>query len=109
MNFRGGTLLKDQTMLASIMKNLPKLETELKRLASQFEVEHGRKVKILGQDIHEMIDRDWEVYNNEKIVKKQATRAKVIVTISLEIMHLNMPKANLLFLKFRRLGNPLHQ
>jgi len=69
--------LKDQKDLNTLMKALPKLESELKRLATQFEKEHGKKVTILGQEIPQMIDEDWENFREEKSKKKQYVRPKV--------------------------------
>jgi len=74
---RGGTLLKDQKDLTTIMKSLPKLENELRKLADQFEIDHGRKVTIYGQDIPTLIDQEWEKFNEEKQTKKLGCRSKI--------------------------------
>jgi hypothetical protein len=60
------------------MKNLPKLEAELKRLVNQFEKEHGKKVTVLGREIPDMIDEDWETFHEEKTKKKTYVKPKVL-------------------------------
>jgi len=69
---RGGTLLKDQTMLNWITKNLPKLEAELIKLAENFQNEHGRTMKIQGKEIPLMVEEDWTSFKLEKAAKKAA-------------------------------------
>ena len=74
---RGGSLLKDQKEMSWLMKTLPKVETELKRLAHDFEKEHGKKVMILGRQIPQMIDEDWQLFHEEKTKRKNHVKPKV--------------------------------
>jgi len=72
---RGGTLLKDQNLLNSVLKSLPKLEAELIKLADNFEKEHGKKMKIFGKLIPSMVEEDWKNFNEGKAAKKNSHRA----------------------------------
>jgi hypothetical protein len=67
---RGGTLLKDQNLHNQISKNLPKLESELIKLAQKFEAEHGRKMKIFGKEIPTIVEADWKLFKEEKAARK---------------------------------------
>ncbi|ODM97855.1 Protein regulator of cytokinesis 1 [Orchesella cincta] len=78
-NNRGGSLLKDQNMHNYLMKNLPKLETELTNLAQKFEEEHGKKMKILGEEIPSMIEKDWKAFKEGKSGRKAPTPTKPIL------------------------------
>lgn len=53
-----------------VMKAIPKVEAELISLAQKFETEHGKKMKILGEEIPTMIDKEWKLFKEEKYGKK---------------------------------------
>lgn len=54
----------------SIMKNLPKLESELIDLATKFEAEYGKKMKVFGKEIPFLIDENWKAFKEHKASKK---------------------------------------
>jgi len=62
--------LKDQNNLASIRKNLPKVEEDLLKLATKFVIEHGRAFKVHGKELATLIEEDWAKFREEKGKKK---------------------------------------
>ncbi|CAL8099441.1 unnamed protein product [Orchesella dallaii] len=76
---RGGSLLKDQNMHNYLMKNLPKLENELISLAQKFEDEHAKKMKILGEEIPSMIEKEWKAFKEAKSGKKPPTPTRPVL------------------------------
>lgn len=65
--------MKDQNMHNYVKKTLPKLEQELISLAQKFETEHGKKMKILGEEIPAMIEKDWQLFKQEFSKKNSRT------------------------------------
>lgn len=74
---RGGALLKEEKERKKLEKAIPKLESELKKLCVAFEDEadagHGMiKFLVYGRTIDEMIEQDWELFHEEKRLRKEA-------------------------------------
>ncbi len=67
---RGGTLLQDQNSHNSITKHLPILESKLIKLADDFEKEHGRKIKIRGKEVQQMIEEEQRLFEEQKVARK---------------------------------------
>lgn len=71
--WRGGALLKDQNMHNYITKTLPKLEADIVNLAQKFENEHGKKMKISGEEIPVLIEKEWKLFKEERGKKSSRT------------------------------------
>lgn len=74
---RGGALLKEEKERKRLEKAIPKLDNELKQLCDQFEEQadagYGMtKFLVYGRTIHEMIEQDWEQFQEEKRLRKEA-------------------------------------
>lgn len=74
---RGGALLKEEKERKRLEKAIPKLEAELKKLCDQFEAGqdegHGmQKFLVYGRSVDEMIEQDWEQFNEDKRLRKEA-------------------------------------
>lgn len=71
-----------------IMKRLPKFESEIIALAKEFENEHGKKMRILGEDIPAMIEKEWKALKEEKCGKKTGRGNLSPVKCALQVMKL---------------------
>lgn len=68
-NNRGGQLLKEEKERRMITTNLPKIETKLLDLVKKYDDMHKRPFTILGEKVQTIIDRDYELKKQEKMVK----------------------------------------
>nr|CAD7430049.1 unnamed protein product [Timema monikensis] len=73
---RGGQLLQEEKERRLIQKDLPKIETELLNLARKYENEHNKPFLVNGEDITEIIKRQWDSHKagkeREKMTRKKA-------------------------------------
>nr|CAD7459266.1 unnamed protein product [Timema tahoe] len=73
---RGGQLLQEEKERKLIQKDLPKIETELLNLARKYENEHNKPFLVNGEDITEIIKRQWDHHKagkeREKMTRKKA-------------------------------------
>lgn len=65
-NNRGGQLLKEEKERKTIASKLPKIEALLTELVQAYEEKEHKKFLIFGEDILDLISRDWEKKKMEK-------------------------------------------
>ncbi|XP_055841303.1 protein regulator of cytokinesis 1 [Episyrphus balteatus] len=65
-NNRGGQLLKEEKERKTIASKLPKIEALLTELVQAYEEKEHKKFLIYGEDILDLISRDWEKKKMEK-------------------------------------------
>lgn len=73
LNNRGGQLLKEEKERRTIQTKLPKIDSEICRMAEQFEHENNRKFLVWGEDILSVIENDS---NARKTLKKESVSAR---------------------------------
>lgn len=72
-NNRGGQLLKEEKERKTIASKLPKIESLITELVQEYEEKEHKKFQIYGEDILELISRDWE---KKKIEKEKLSSAR---------------------------------
>lgn len=65
-NNRGGQLLKEEKERKTIANKLPKIESLIAELVQAYEEKEHKKFQIYGEDILELMSRDWEKKKMEK-------------------------------------------
>ncbi|KAJ9588710.1 hypothetical protein L9F63_018002, partial [Diploptera punctata] len=67
---RGGQLLLEEKERRRIQKELPKVEKKLSKFVAAYEEENGEPIKIYGEPVSDIIEKQWNEFNNRKENRK---------------------------------------
>ncbi|KAJ8317075.1 hypothetical protein KUTeg_004979 [Tegillarca granosa] len=70
-NNRGGMLLQEEKARKKVLKELSKLEEEVKEIVMNWEKENGREFLVDGVRFIQYIDEQWKAYQESKIKEKE--------------------------------------
>lgn len=74
-NNRGGQLLKEEKERKLMDAKIPKIENEIKVLVQEFREQNNQEFLINGEEIIQLMDKDWENYRGTKELLKSARKA----------------------------------
>lgn len=70
-NNRGGRLLQEEKERKKVIKDLPKVEEDLKNLIAEWEKQNEKPFLVDGKRFVEYIEKQWASYEQSKIVEKE--------------------------------------
>nr|XP_022335550.1 protein regulator of cytokinesis 1-like isoform X2 [Crassostrea virginica] len=70
-NNRGGKLLQEEKARKKVLKDLPKIEEDLKETVLKWEAEHGCPFLVEGVALDDFIQRQWTAYEEQKVKEKE--------------------------------------
>lgn len=73
-NNRGGQLLREEKERRQLKVKLPMIEAEIEKLVEEYRARTGREFLINGEEIIELMNRDWENIRNTKEQLKSARK-----------------------------------
>lgn len=65
-NNRGGQLLKEEKERKTIATKLPKIEQQIRELVVAFEEKEHQEFRVYGENILELMEKEWEMKRQEK-------------------------------------------
>ncbi|XP_062612048.1 protein regulator of cytokinesis 1-like isoform X3 [Saccostrea cucullata] len=70
-NNRGGKLLQEEKARKKVLKDLPRIEEELKETVIKWEAEHSRPFLVEGVAFDEFVQKQWAAYEEQKVKEKE--------------------------------------
>ncbi|XP_056006579.1 protein regulator of cytokinesis 1-like isoform X3 [Ostrea edulis] len=70
-NNRGGKLLQEEKARKKVLKDLPRIEEELKESVIRWEADNGRPFLVEGVALDEYVQRQWIAYEEQKVKEKE--------------------------------------
>lgn len=70
-NNRGGKLLQEEKARKKVLKDLPKIEEDLKETVIKWEAENGRPFLVEGVALDVFVQKQWDAYEEQKVKEKE--------------------------------------
>lgn len=103
-NNRGGRLLQEEKERKKVLKELPKVEEEVKNLIAEWERQQEKPFLVDGKRFVDYIEKQWTAYQNSKIVEKEERNKAKVKLMEEEMIFGSKPTTPA---KKRFLGTPI--